>query len=119
LPYWDPTQCIVVDGMHNLFLGLTQFHIRHVLGIDASGKFENKHENNDIDKDKLVKARQVLISNPTFAKLKQYSIAILKALCIENQVNLPIPKDMKSIRKVDFIMALLVCSFNKYLYIYF
>jgi hypothetical protein len=33
LPHWDPTKHIVVDGMHNLFLGLSQHHIRKVLGI--------------------------------------------------------------------------------------
>ncbi|EJD37860.1 hypothetical protein AURDEDRAFT_72787 [Auricularia subglabra TFB-10046 SS5] len=26
LPYWDPTRFFVVDGMHNLFLGLIQHH---------------------------------------------------------------------------------------------
>jgi hypothetical protein len=33
LPYWDPTRAVVVDGMHNLFLGLVQFHVRSVLQI--------------------------------------------------------------------------------------
>ncbi|KLO04449.1 hypothetical protein SCHPADRAFT_802129, partial [Schizopora paradoxa] len=28
LPYWDPLQAIVIDGMHNLFLGLCSFHCR-------------------------------------------------------------------------------------------
>ncbi|EJD33782.1 hypothetical protein AURDEDRAFT_76702, partial [Auricularia subglabra TFB-10046 SS5] len=39
LPYWDPTQYFVVDGMHNLLLGLIQHHVRAVWGIrDASKK---------------------------------------------------------------------------------
>jgi hypothetical protein len=34
LPYWDPTAQIVVDGMHNLFLGVVQHHVRDILGFD-------------------------------------------------------------------------------------
>ncbi|KAF8832982.1 hypothetical protein BDN67DRAFT_870775, partial [Paxillus ammoniavirescens] len=26
LLYWDPTHFLAIDGMHNLFLGLVQFH---------------------------------------------------------------------------------------------
>ena len=36
LPYWDPTKFIVIDVMHNLFLGLVQYHIREVLQLDDS-----------------------------------------------------------------------------------
>ncbi|EJD35230.1 hypothetical protein AURDEDRAFT_39797, partial [Auricularia subglabra TFB-10046 SS5] len=32
LPYWDPTKYFVVDGMHNLVLGLLQHHIRVIWG---------------------------------------------------------------------------------------
>ncbi|KLO03996.1 hypothetical protein SCHPADRAFT_799414, partial [Schizopora paradoxa] len=28
LPYWDPLQAVIIDGMHNLFLGLCAFHCR-------------------------------------------------------------------------------------------
>jgi len=34
LSYFDPTRSVIVDGMHNLFEGLVEFHCRHVLGID-------------------------------------------------------------------------------------
>ncbi|KIJ60184.1 hypothetical protein HYDPIDRAFT_71193, partial [Hydnomerulius pinastri MD-312] len=34
LPYWDPTRFLVIDGMHNLFLGLVQFHFRDLIVID-------------------------------------------------------------------------------------
>jgi hypothetical protein len=33
LPHWDPTKHVVVDGMHNLLLGLAQYHIRKLLGV--------------------------------------------------------------------------------------
>ncbi|KIK78951.1 hypothetical protein PAXRUDRAFT_162628, partial [Paxillus rubicundulus Ve08.2h10] len=31
LPYWDPTRFLAIDGMHDLFLGLVQFHFRDLL----------------------------------------------------------------------------------------
>ncbi|KAK0220645.1 hypothetical protein IW262DRAFT_1461979 [Armillaria fumosa] len=34
LPYWDPTQMLVVDTMHCILLGLIHYHFRYVLGID-------------------------------------------------------------------------------------
>lgn len=38
LPYWDPTRFLLVDAMHNLFLGLLQFHVRVVWEIEDAGK---------------------------------------------------------------------------------
>ena len=38
LPYFDPTRFIVVDAMHNLFLGLIKTHITQILGIDLDRK---------------------------------------------------------------------------------
>ena len=35
LPYWNNLLSVVVDGMHNLFLGLVSHHVRVVLGLDA------------------------------------------------------------------------------------
>ncbi|PPQ79322.1 hypothetical protein CVT26_001092, partial [Gymnopilus dilepis] len=34
LPYFDMVQCVVVDPMHNLFLGLLKEHFMGLLGID-------------------------------------------------------------------------------------
>ncbi|KAF8505256.1 hypothetical protein BU17DRAFT_9468, partial [Hysterangium stoloniferum] len=33
LPYFDIARCIVVDSMHNLFLGLIKEHFSGILGI--------------------------------------------------------------------------------------
>ena len=33
LPYFDIVQCVVVDAMHNLFLGLIKEHFTGILGI--------------------------------------------------------------------------------------
>ena len=36
LPYFDIVQCVVVDAMHNLFLGLIKEHFTGILGIGSS-----------------------------------------------------------------------------------
>lgn len=33
LPYFNPTRCVTVDSMHNLFLGLLKEHFMNILGI--------------------------------------------------------------------------------------
>jgi hypothetical protein len=33
LPYFDPTRFVVIDAMHNLFLGLINKHFQDILGI--------------------------------------------------------------------------------------
>ncbi|KAG5221275.1 Polyketide synthase/peptide synthetase [Salix suchowensis] len=38
LPYFDPTRFIVVDSMHNLFLGLLKEHFTNVLGYNSKMK---------------------------------------------------------------------------------
>jgi hypothetical protein len=36
LPYFDVTRCVVIDPMHNLFLGLIKEHFNGILGINLS-----------------------------------------------------------------------------------
>lgn len=38
LPYFDPSRMIVVDSMHNLFLGLIMEHFRNILGYELERK---------------------------------------------------------------------------------
>ena len=42
LPYWDPTKAVVVDGMHNLFLGLVKTHVEVLLGLHEGHCQKNK-----------------------------------------------------------------------------
>lgn len=44
LPYWDPTRFVVVDPMHNLFLGLIQTHFRGFLGVKVKDD-KTSHQN--------------------------------------------------------------------------
>jgi len=41
LPYFDISRCVVVDPMHNLFLGLIKEHFNGILGLGLS---KPKHE---------------------------------------------------------------------------
>jgi hypothetical protein len=77
LPYWDPTQHVVVDGMHNLFLGLVQFHCCVVLGI--STPVANPKGDDSYQEFKL--ARPLLSSNPTTNKLRKLKVSVLRRWC--------------------------------------
>jgi hypothetical protein len=44
LPYWDPAAQTVIDGMHNLFLGVVQHHVRDILGLDDEQRTRNHKE---------------------------------------------------------------------------
>ena len=37
LECWDPTIMVPIDGMHNFFLGLLQYHTQTVLRMDSAG----------------------------------------------------------------------------------
>ncbi|OBZ77196.1 hypothetical protein A0H81_02514 [Grifola frondosa] len=43
LPYWDPIRFVVIDSMHNLYLGIIKNHIREIWGIsvDADDALQN------------------------------------------------------------------------------
>ena len=60
--------------MHTLFLGLVEYHIRQILGIDDDEMAEEP-----IDPVKLVVARDILANNPTQSQLKQVTIPVLKS----------------------------------------
>jgi Transposase family tnp2 len=105
LPYWDQTLSVIIDGMHNIFLGLMQRHSRVILGLQI----------NSLEKDeapvcpkKLKKANALLSSNPSANKLKTFSLPVLKELCRVRNLTLP-PLETKCRRKKkDFISVLMV-----------
>ena len=43
LPYWDPSRQIMVDVMHNLFLGVIKRHYYELLGMKDSNKQNKPH----------------------------------------------------------------------------
>jgi hypothetical protein len=108
LPYWDPTHHVVVDGMHNLFLGLVQFHFRHVLGIDQSGDKQQMTAEKPALPQDLDRARKILLSDPSLSKLRRLTVPVLKALCLEKHINIGGTRGGKYTKKADLISALLV-----------
>ena len=42
LPYFDISRCVVVDSMHNLFLGLIKEHFSGILGIELARETEER-----------------------------------------------------------------------------
>lgn len=104
LPYWDPTRFIVIDPMHNLFLGLIQYHIRVVLQL---GKAEAEQAQSKATPKQMTTARKVWSDgNATVSQLGKLPNAALIGLCRENGVNLEERKG--KLRKKDFIAALFV-----------
>jgi hypothetical protein len=105
LPYWDQTLSVMIDGMHNLLLGLMQRHSRVILGLQI----------NSLEKDeapvcpkKLKKANSLLSRNPSANKLKAFSLPVLKELCHMRNLTLPLLGTRRRRKKNDFISVLMV-----------
>jgi hypothetical protein len=89
LPYWDPTRFIVIDGMHNLFLGLVQHHFRDLIMIDKQANKElRKGNHRPVNLKELEKGIQTLTSNPTVSMMTRLHVAVLEVLVQEYGVEL-------------------------------
>jgi hypothetical protein len=113
LPYFDPTRMVVVDGMHNLFLGLIRHHFRVILGIDIPIPREEDEDDNPHSgrgrppsEKEMEKARKTMLA-PSVTQLNKYRLPVLRALCDENALD-DIEQTRKHPRKKDFINALMV-----------
>jgi hypothetical protein len=111
LPYWDPTKYVVVDGMHNLFLGLVKYHFREVLGMEIldSKPSEDKEPEpeREITEKEMVKARKIM-ENPNSTQLRKFRIPILRALCDEKDVTNQVRHSGERQTKKGFVRALIV-----------
>jgi hypothetical protein len=106
LPYWDPTHFVIIDPMHNLFLGPVQIHFREFLVMNIQGGDEPAPLAPATPK-QMAKAKKIWEKMPTRSKLSSLSIPALHFLCTE--LNLPPPKlTGKKRRKAPYIDALLV-----------
>ena len=96
LEYWDPTQMLAADPMHNLFLGLVQYHCRAVMGIDFSKKRIKKVPGSHPIYDAFVNPNltemsdgQVKLANATSVKtIERLNKNVLWVLCAEHDINL-------------------------------
>jgi hypothetical protein len=109
LPYWDPTRAVVVDGMHNLFLGLVQFHVRNVLQIAGVVSFDEEEEQlPSATPEEMLEARKALEKGPTKpSDLKKVKIPALLSLCAEFGIVISRPDGGRP-RRADVVRALIV-----------
>jgi len=86
LPYWDPTQFVIIDSMHAFYLRLFSRHIREVWGMDVD--FEDGRGLNglDIGEEEMTTAEKVLRSGSK-ADLKELTKVQLQYLCHEAGIN--------------------------------
>lgn len=127
LPYWDPTKFVVVDGMHNLFLGLVRFHMNKVLGMNLLGNIREEEEEDDslrmaspeeIEKARIIWAKGVRSKN----QLKKVKMPALHELCQEYGIPVKKAVGQQKLRRDDLVAALLaaaskVCLYTVFVYV--
>ena len=95
LEYWNPTAMLAADPMHNLFLGLVQYHCRIVMGIDfkkrtatppGSHPVYNSFVNPNLDE--LARARAVVTKADSATQLERLNKNVLWMLCAERGIDL-------------------------------
>ena len=99
LDYYDPTKMGAADMMHNLFLGLVQFHVREVLGID---KVQAEERGRPVTDKEINGAKQALASLNTKA-LDRVCVPILRELCAQNGIDLGVKKKLKKKHLVQIL----------------
>ncbi len=107
LPYWDPLQAIIIDGMHNLFLGLCAFHCRIFLEIDVKyvDELNKKQRQIDVKKTRTIQSSSSPVSR--LSHLKKIKTPYLEALCSTWKAD-PQPRNGMELGKMDFINAIQV-----------
>jgi len=115
LPYWDPTRFLIIDSMHNLFLGLTWFHFRDLIVID---KQENKNICRSqislpkpVDAEELDKGRAILKTSSMQTALSRLRLPTLLAL-LEECNGLGMLSSQKKPTKAKVIKGLMVSEID-------
>lgn len=104
LDYYDPTRMATIDIMHNLFLGLVQFHVREVLGVEDA----QAEEDHPATTKELENARKG-VAALNLKALNRSRVSVLKNLCTENGINVSTTKKLK---KKHLIQLLTVSPLN-------
>lgn len=110
LPYWDPTRQVVVDMMHDMFLGVIKRHFLEVLGMsDTASSKVTHHTELQPDEKRLKKARKLLNLRQTAALEKQLSNhrwIELYVLCEEAGLRPSLMKQRTKILKKEMVEKL-------------
>ena len=97
LECWDPTIMVPIDGMHNFFLGLLQYHAQTVLGMDSAGSWNEKAT----EMLKQVEGARVMLSNMSSnSDLRALKVDVLKVLCEEREASVLLDSPKHLIRRI-------------------
>lgn len=115
LPYWDHTRFLVIDGMHNLYLGLVQFHFRDLIVIDKPANQElcKSHfsQEKPITEEEIQKARGLIALGASMTSLSRIHVPVLLKVVEECGQLAMLPTSKKRPTKKSLINVLLVsCS---------
>ena len=91
LDYYDSTKMGTVDVMHNLFLGLVQFHVQEFMGVEDA---QAKEDNHSITIKELEKARRG-VATLNLKALNRLRVSVLNVLCTENGIDISKAKKLK------------------------
>jgi hypothetical protein len=109
LSYWDPTRYVIVDGMHNLFLGLVKHHFHEIISTQwKENAVDKEFQDKRVSEKEINKGRRIFQASPNKAKLQRLSIPVLRTLCIEYDILDRVPQDGGRIKKKQYIETLLV-----------
>ena len=114
LSYFNPTRCLVIEGMHNFFEGLVPYHCRIVLGIDHPEEC-HCHQGKPANPPQLTVAHNLLAKYPapSWLSFKKMTVVVLKVLCTERGLASPVVNRGKQLSKsqiVDVIYGSLVST---------
>ena len=98
LDYYDPTKMATIDVMHNLFLGLVQFHVREVLGVEDA----QTEEDHPVTIKELENARKG-VTALNLKTLNRSRVSVLKALCTENGIDISATRKLKKKHLVQLL----------------
>lgn len=125
LPYWDPTRSVIVDSMHNLFLGVVQYHVRTIVGMDIPAENRYIHNTDEMDEDdaegdnnmddltvirEAAKIEKLLSADPTAKKLERRGKPALRLVCQTRGVDQESWGATKKLRKRVMVDALMVSA---------
>jgi hypothetical protein len=119
LPYWDPTRQVVIDIMHNLFLGLIKRHFLVILGItDSVAKPGGRHLYQEPVPNRVREGRRLLnlrdrtsLSNALLANCNWIDLYVLHQECgITEPVSLKATKKQLANRLDQWVSGYRFCS---------
>ena len=112
LPYWKPTRYVVLDTMHNLFLGLFQRHCRRVFGMNiAVDEGTSQIEETEVSGDDLTGAIHELQKRENPHSLKSHlTLPVMRALY--EAAHLGDPGKRTKLQMAQELLAQ-VCIFSK------